>query len=93
LHFLDIINREEDKTMTDNITSDETLDCKGLSCPMPILKTKKAIGKMNSGQIIEVLSTDPGTKNDLPAFAKRGGHEYLGEKEDEGFSRFFIKVK
>ncbi len=81
------------KAMTENITPDETLDCRGLSCPMPILKTKKAIGKMNSGQIIEVYSTDPGTKNDLPAFAKRGGHEFLGEKEDEGFSRFFIKVK
>ena len=48
---------------------------------------------MSSGQIIEVCSTDPGTKNDLPAFAKRGGHEYLGEKDGEGFTRFFIKVK
>jgi tRNA 2-thiouridine synthesizing protein A len=60
---------------------------------MPILKTKKAIGSMKSGQILEILGTDPGTRNDLPAFAKRAGHEYLGEKQDEGFSRFYIKVK
>jgi len=60
---------------------------------MPILKTKKAIGKMKSGQILEILGTDPGTKNDLPAFAQKTGHEYLGEKEDQGFTRFYIQVK
>ncbi|MDY6972712.1 MAG: sulfurtransferase TusA family protein [Desulfatiglans sp.] len=79
--------------MVDNITPDETLDCRGLSCPMPLLKTKKAIGKMKSGQIIEVLGTDPGTKNDLPGFAKKSGHEYLGDKDDQGFTRFFLKVR
>ena len=79
--------------MVDDITPDETLDCRGLSCPMPLLKTKKAIGKMNSGQIIEILGTDPGTKNDLPGFASKAGHEYLGEKEDGGFTRFYLKVK
>ena len=76
-----------------DFTPNETLDCRGLSCPMPILKTKKTINAMKSGQILEILGTDPGTKNDLPAFARRGGHEYLGEKQDEGFSRFYIKVK
>jgi len=79
--------------MVDNITPDETLDCQGLSCPMPILKTKKTLNKMNSGQILEILSTDPGTANDLPAFAKKAGHEYLGEKKDDGFTRFYLKVK
>ena len=79
--------------MDDDIKPDETLDCRGLSCPMPILKTKKAIGKMKTGQILEVFSTDPGTKNDLPSFAKRTGHEYLGEKDDEGFTRFFLRIK
>ena len=85
------MEREEVLEM-ENITPDETLDCRGLSCPMPVLKTKKAIGKLSAGQILEVLSTDPGTKNDMPAFAKRAGHEYLGDKDDEGFSRFYIKV-
>jgi tRNA 2-thiouridine synthesizing protein A len=79
--------------MVEDIKPDETLDCRGLSCPMPILKTKKAIGGMKSGQILELLSTDPGTKNDLPAFARKAGHEVLGEKEDEGFTRFYLKIK
>ena len=79
--------------MIDDITPDETLDCRGLACPMPILKTKKALSNIRSGQILEILGTDPGTKNDLPSFAKRSGHEYLGEKEDDGFVRFYIKAK
>jgi tRNA 2-thiouridine synthesizing protein A len=79
--------------MADDIKADETLDCRGLSCPMPILKTKKAMGKMQSGQVLELLSSDPGTKNDLPAFAQRAGHEYLGDKDEQGFTRFFLKVK
>jgi tRNA 2-thiouridine synthesizing protein A len=79
--------------MVDNMTADETLDCRGLSCPMPLLKIKKAVGKMKPGQIIEILGTDPGTKNDLPGFASKASHTYLGEKEDEGFTRFYLKVK
>jgi len=77
----------------DDIKPDETLDARGLSCPMPLLKTKKAIEKLSSGQILEVLGTDPGTRNDLPNWTKRSGHHYLGEKEDEGFNRFFIRKK
>jgi len=68
-----------------------TLDARGLSCPMPILRTKKEIEKVNSGEILEVLGTDPGTKNDLPGWCKRAGHEFLGVKEDQGFLRFYIK--
>ncbi len=79
--------------MIDEIIPTETLDCTGLSCPMPLLKTKKAIKKMSSGQIIEIIGTDPGSKNDLPAFAERSDHEYLGEKEDGSVSCFYIKIK
>jgi tRNA 2-thiouridine synthesizing protein A len=79
--------------MVEDMKPDETLDCRGLSCPMPLLKTKKTVGKMKSGQILEILGTDPGTKNDLPGFATKAGHAYLGEKEDEGFTRFYLKVK
>jgi tRNA 2-thiouridine synthesizing protein A len=75
------------------IKADETLDARGLSCPMPLLKTKKAIEKLASGQVLEILGSDPGTGNDLPHWAKRSGHDFLGEKEDEGFSRYFIKKK
>ena len=79
--------------MVDDIIADETLDCRGLSCPMPIIKTKKAMAKMKSGQVLEILSTDPGTKNDMPSFAKRAGHEYIGEKDADGFTRVYIKLK
>ena len=74
----------------ENITPDEILDCRDLNCPMPILRTTKAVAKMESGQILEVQSTDPGTKNDLPSFAGRSGHVYLGYKDEEGFTRSYI---
>ncbi len=67
------------------------LDAKGLSCPMPLLRTKKEIGKIASGQILQVDGTDPGSRNDLPGWCARGGHEYLGEKEQPGYMSFFIK--
>jgi tRNA 2-thiouridine synthesizing protein A len=80
----------EVKTM-EQIKADETLDCRGQSCPMPVLKTRKALDKIESGQILEILGTDPGTGNDLPSFAKRGGHQYLGQKEDQGFIKYYIR--
>lgn len=72
-------------------TPDEVLDARGLSCPMPVLKTKKIIKKMQPGQILEIQGTDPGTKNDLPAFAERSGDEYLGEEPKDGYVSYFLK--
>jgi len=77
----------------EDIKPDQTLDARGLSCPMPVLKTKKAIETLNSGQILEIFSTDPGTRNDLPSWANRTGNTFLGEKEDQGFVRFYVKKK
>lgn len=77
----------------DDIKADQTLDARGLSCPMPVLKTKKAIESLKSGQVLEILGTDPGTRNDLPGWANRTGNTYLGEKEDQGFIRFYVKKK
>jgi len=77
----------------ENIVPDKNLDCKGLSCPMPILKTKKALDGMQSGQILEVLGTDPASENDLPAFARNAGHEYLGAKREDGFTRYYLRAK
>ncbi|WP_419656908.1 response regulator, SirA family [Desulfosarcina variabilis str. Montpellier] len=58
-----------------NITPDQTIDTCGLSCPMPLLKTKKALKGLKSGQILEILGTDPGSKNDIPDFgAKKRQH-------------------
>jgi tRNA 2-thiouridine synthesizing protein A len=52
--------------MPERINPDKTLDCRGLKCPMPIIKTKKELENLESGQILEILGTDVGTKNDLP---------------------------
>ncbi|MCB2185113.1 MAG: sulfurtransferase TusA family protein [Deltaproteobacteria bacterium] len=72
-------------------TPDEVLDARGLSCPMPVLKTKKALKNLKPGQILEVQGTDPGTRNDMPAFTERSGDTYLGEEQGEGYISFFVK--
>lgn len=74
-----------------SITPDMTLDAKGLSCPMPLLKTKKAVNQISSGQILEIQGTDPGSKNDMPAWCEREGHEFLGIKDGDGFFSVFLK--
>ena len=75
----------------DSIKADDMIDTTGLSCPMPLLKTKKAIFKMEPGRILEVVGTDPGSRNDLPGWCERAGHKYLGVKEEEGLFRFYIQ--
>lgn len=67
------------------------LDAKGLSCPMPLLRTKKEIGKIKSGEILQIDGTDPGSRNDIPGWCARSGHEYLGEKEQTGYMSFFVQ--
>lgn len=71
--------------------ADQVLDAKGMSCPMPILKTKKLLKEMKPGQILEIQGTDPGTRNDLPAFTSRSGDEFLGEEQHEGYISFYLK--
>lgn len=55
----------------------KTLDAKGLACPMPIVRTKKSIDTINSGEVLEVLVTDKGALSDIPAWAKSGGHSII----------------
>ncbi|MBF0457162.1 MAG: sulfurtransferase TusA family protein [Nitrospirae bacterium] len=74
-----------------DIKPDEILDTKGLNCPMPVLKTKKAIDGLASGKILEVQSTDAGSKSDIPALLSRLGHELLDTKENGNVISFFIK--
>ena len=62
----------------------ETLDCKGLSCPMPMMKLAKAMKGLNSGEILEMLGTDPGTKSDLPKWCDKTGNILVQEKDLEG---------
>lgn len=69
----------------------KTVDAKGLACPMPIVKTKKAINEVESGQVIEVITTDKGSKKDFTAWAETGGHELLDMKEENDVFSFYIK--
>ncbi|GEN53285.1 hypothetical protein GLV98_09670 [Halobacillus litoralis] len=72
-----------------NVT--KTLDATGLACPMPIVKTKKAMKDIEAGEVLEIHATDQGAKADLTAWAKSGGHELLQTEEDNGVFKFWIK--
>lgn len=61
-----------------------TLDCKGLSCPMPIMKVAKAMRDLNAGDVLEMLGTDPGTKTDLPNWCEKTGNKLLEVADLEG---------
>lgn len=69
----------------------KTLDAKGLACPMPIVKTKKAMKEIESGEVLEIQATDKGAKSDLTAWAKSGGHELLQSEEKDDVFYFWIK--
>ncbi len=71
----------------------KVLDAKGLACPMPIVRTKKAMDEVNSGEILEIHATDKGAKSDLAAWAKSGGHDLLDQSEENGVFKFWIKKK
>ncbi len=79
------------KTAPEGLDVIKVLDAKGLSCPMPLLRTKKEIGKIESGQVLQIDGTDPGSRNDIPGWCSRAGHEYLGEKEESGYMSFFVR--
>jgi tRNA 2-thiouridine synthesizing protein A len=72
---------------------DKELDAKGLNCPLPILRTKKTLAEMASGQVLKVTSTDPGSVKDMQAFAKQTGNELLSSAEQGGEFVFFMKKK
>ena len=71
--------------------ADAVLDAKGLNCPLPILKAKKALKDVPSGGTLEVLSTDPGSVADFAAFCRTTGNELLDSKSDGGVYTFLIK--
>lgn len=72
-----------------NIT--QTLDAKGLACPMPIVRTKKTMDQLHSGDILEVLVTDKGALSDFTAWAASGGHTIVEQKEIDQILYFYIK--
>ena len=69
------------------------VDARGTSCPGPLMEAKKAVGTIRSGDTMEVLSADEGTKTDLPKWCIKQGHEYLGTIEESGFFKIFMKKK
>ncbi|MBO1515494.1 sulfurtransferase TusA family protein [Metabacillus bambusae] len=71
----------------------KVLDAKGLACPMPIVKTKKAINDLESGQVLEIHTTDKSAKNDLTAWAKSGGHELVKHEQENEVLKFWIKKR
>ena len=71
--------------------SNQELDARGLNCPLPILRTKKALGTLTSGQVLKVISTDPGSVKDMQAFAKQTGNELLSSAEAAGEFVFYLK--
>ena len=70
---------------------DVILDCFGLLCPMPIIKTAEKIKELKSGQTLEILSTDEGIEPDIQAWAKATGNEYLGIEKKNGEYRAFVR--
>jgi tRNA 2-thiouridine synthesizing protein A len=72
---------------------DRELDARGLNCPLPILRTKKSLNEMASGQILRVLATDPGSVRDFQAFSRQTGHELLTSSADQGQYVFVLKKK
>ena len=72
---------------------DKEVDASGLACPMPIVKAKKALESLTSGQVLRVIGTDPGSLDDMPAFAQSGGHTLISATEEGEHYVFLIKKK
>ncbi|MCY9667544.1 sulfurtransferase TusA family protein [Paenibacillus alginolyticus] len=71
--------------------ADVIVDTKGMACPMPIVKAKKALDGLQTGQIMEVLSTDKGSINDFQAWVKQTKHELIKHEEENGVFKFYVK--
>ncbi|NCA88162.1 MAG: sulfurtransferase TusA family protein [Gammaproteobacteria bacterium] len=70
---------------------DQELDASGLNCPLPILRAKKTLNSMASGQVLHIIATDPGSVKDFDSFAKQTGNELMESKEEGGKFHFLIK--
>jgi tRNA 2-thiouridine synthesizing protein A len=75
------------------MTFDKEVDARGLNCPLPILRAKKALNDMQSGQVLKVLATDPGSVKDFEAFCKQTGNELLSQAQTEREYSFFLQRK
>ena len=74
-----------------DIAFNQELDCRGLNCPLPVLKTKKAMDEMAVGDVLKMISTDPGSQNDVTAWAKRTGNEIMSANNEGSDFVYYIK--
>jgi len=72
---------------------DKEIDTRGLNCPLPILRTKKALAGVDSGQVLKIVATDPGSVRDFETFAKQTGHVLLSHAEADGEFTFYMRKK
>ncbi len=72
---------------------DKEIDARGLNCPLPILRAKKGLNELQSGQVLKIVATDPGSAKDFQAFAKQTGNELLGQEEASKEFTFYLKRK
>jgi len=72
---------------------DKKLDCIGLFCPMPVVKTKLELEKMKSGEVLEVIADDPGFEKDFPAWCEISGEEFLGIEKEDNLIKGYVRKK
>ncbi|KAE9649383.1 sulfurtransferase TusA family protein [Pseudomonas sp. PB106] len=77
--------------MTDAVAHDVELDASGLNCPLPLLKAKMELNKLQSGAVLKVIATDAGSQRDFRTFAKLAGHTLLLEEDEAGVYRYWLK--
>lgn len=74
-----------------SLTPSKIADARGMACPGPLLEAKKSTGTVAVGDVVEIQSNDAGSRNDIPVWCNKVGHEYLGMIEADGYDRHFVK--
>ncbi len=75
------------------ITADKDVDARGLNCPLPILRTKKALNDMASGEVLRIIATDPASTRDFQAFSRQTGNALIGQSESDGIFTYLLRRK
>jgi tRNA 2-thiouridine synthesizing protein A len=89
--FIMICPVQKEADMVDVIKEDQVLDCSGMLCPMPVVKTSKAIKAMEMGQVLKMIATDPGAPPDMEAWSRQTGNELLRSMQEDGKFVFYIR--
>lgn len=79
--------------MNQDVAVAETLDASGLTCPLPLLKAKQALNRLDSGHVLEVICTDPGSVRDFQVFADQSGNELLRSEESDGTYTYWVRKR